>query len=136
MLVVVAKLQYSWGWSPESKGAPTPSSSQRRRCPLEGVPLAELGRGHQKLSSAGQGQGAHLNCQCYLMLFLTSIYSEAIALLQPSNILLQVCIQLLCNSNAAKEARPGLTGRLRAVTAATGKQTLKAVKHQRRTQLN
>lgn len=117
------------------KECPHPSSSQRRGCPLEGVPLAELGRGHQELSSAGQGQGTSLSCQCHLTLFSTSIYLWAVALLQPSNILLRVCIQLLCNSNTAKEARPGLfshmpalAGRLWAVTAAMGKQTMKAAK--------
>lgn len=45
----------------------------------------------------------------------------------------RICIQLLCNSNTAKEAKPGLfwhtpalAGRLWAVTTAVGKQTLKA----------
>lgn len=111
-----------------------PSSSGRRRCPLEGVPLAELGRGHQELSSAGQRQGTRLIGQYHLTLFSRSIYLQAVALLQPSNILPRVCIQLLCaTATEQKEARPGLfqhmpalVRRLWAVTGAMGKQTLKA----------
>lgn len=133
-----------WWWSNHSfpgsgllnlKECPPPSSSRRRRCLLEGVPLDVLGRGHQELSSAGQGQGTHPNCHCHLTTFSTSIYLRAVALLQPSNVLARFCIQLLRNSSTAKEAKPGvfrhiptLTGGLWAVAAAVGKQTLKAAK--------
>lgn len=59
-------------------------------------------------------------------------YLWAVASLQPSNILPWVCIQLLGNSSAAKEAKPGLhwhmpalAGWLWAVTAAIRNLTLK-----------
>lgn len=83
-----------------------PSSSGRRRCPLEGVLLAELGRGHQELSSAGQRQGTHLIGQYHLTLFSRSIYLQAVALLQPSNILPRgLHTAAVCNSNRAKRSQ-------------------------------